>query len=48
MNEAKERMEQLIKRLNETSYAYYVLDNPIISDMQWDQMYDELKKLEKD
>ena len=48
MNEARERMEQLIKRLNETSYAYYVLDNPIISDMQWDQLYDELKKLEQE
>ena len=41
-------MEQLVRRLNETSYAYYVLDDPIISDMQWDQMYDELKKLESE
>ena len=40
------RMRALVKRLKETSYAYYVLDQPIISDMQWDQMYDELKKLE--
>ena len=48
MSEARERMEQLVRRLNETSYAYYVLDNPIISDMQWDQMYDELKKLESE
>ena len=43
---AQERMQELVKRLNETAYAYYVLDNPVISDMQWDQMYDELKKLE--
>ena len=43
---AQERMQELVKRLNVTAYAYYVLDNPVISDMQWDQMYDELKKLE--
>ena len=42
----QERMQELVKRLNETAYAYYVLDNPVISDMQWDQMYDELKRLE--
>ena len=46
MSEPMNRMRQLVDRLKETSYAYYVLDNPIISDMQWDQMYDELKKLE--
>ena len=40
------RMRQLVDRLKETSYAYYVLDNPVISDMQWDRMYDELKALE--
>ncbi|MBO4470234.1 MAG: NAD-dependent DNA ligase LigA [Clostridia bacterium] len=46
MNEAQERMQELVRKLNETAYAYYVLDNPVISDMQWDHLYDELKKLE--
>ena len=47
MEEKKtERMRELIRRLNETSYAYYVLDDPVISDMQWDRMYDELRELE--
>ena len=46
MNAARERMEALVRRLNETAYAYYVLDQPVISDMQWDQLYDELKALE--
>ena len=46
MNSAMERMHELVKRLNETAYAYYVLDNPVISDMQWDRLYDELKLLE--
>ena len=43
----RKRMEELIQKLNDASHAYYVLDNPYISDMQWDRMYDELKKLEE-
>ena len=39
----KARMQELVKRLNETAHAYYVLGEPVISDMQWDAMYDELK-----
>ena len=46
MSEQETRMTELVRRLNETAYAYYVLDNPVISDMQWDRMYDELKALE--
>ena len=46
MNDEMNRMLELVRRLKETSYAYYVLDNPVISDMQWDRLYDELKKLE--
>ena len=46
MSTAQERMQELVRQLNETAYAYYVLDNPVISDMQWDRMYDELKRLE--
>ena len=40
----KARMQELVKRLNETAHAYYVLGEPVISDMQWDAMYDELTK----
>ena len=47
MKEAAEaRMRELVDRLKETSYAYYVLDDPLISDMQWDQLYEEPKALE--
>ena len=42
------RMAELVRELKETAYAYYVLDNPVISDMQWDRMYDELVALEKE
>ncbi|MBR4082403.1 MAG: NAD-dependent DNA ligase LigA [Clostridia bacterium] len=48
MSDYVTRMRPLVDRLNETAYAYYVLGEPIISDMQWDQMYDELVKLEKE
>ncbi len=41
-------MRPLIDRLNETAHAYYVLGESIISDMQWDKMYDELLALEKE
>ena len=48
MKEAAEaRMRELVDRLKETSYAYYVLDDPLISDMQWDQLYEELKDRKK-
>ena len=40
------RMKELIREISKASYAYYVLDNPYISDMQWDKLYDELKALE--
>ena len=42
----EKRMKELVQELNRASHAYYVLDNPYISDMQWDRMYDELKALE--
>ncbi len=41
-----DEMRALVDRLNETSHAYYVLDNPIISDAEWDRLYDRLKALE--
>lgn len=41
-------MQELVKRLNEANYRYYVLDDPTISDDQWDDMYSELKRLESE
>ena len=40
------RMRELVDRLNETAYQYYTLDDPTISDAEWDALYDELVKLE--
>ena len=42
-----DRMRELVDRLNETAYQYYTLDNPTISDAEWDALYDELIKLEQ-
>lgn len=41
------RMEELVKTLNKYAYEYYVLDNPTVSDSEYDKLYDELKNLEK-
>ncbi|MFC6334847.1 NAD-dependent DNA ligase LigA [Paenibacillus septentrionalis] len=45
-NQDQQRMEQLIKELNEHNYSYYTLDAPTISDAEYDRLYDELVALE--
>ncbi len=42
-----EKMKQLVDLLNDYAYKYYVLDEPVISDSQYDALYDELVALEK-
>lgn len=42
----RSRMLELVEELNKYSYEYYVLDNPTISDKEYDKKYDELKALE--
>ena len=46
-NELKE-MQELVNELNKHCYNYYVLDNPTISDAEYDVLYDKLLKMEKD
>ena len=43
----QKRMRELIERLNRYAYEYYVLDNPTVSDKEYDELYDELIALEK-
>ena len=43
-----DRMQELVNRLNETAYQYYTLDAPTVSDKEWDAMYDELTRLERE
>ena len=40
------RIKELVDILNKVSYAYYAKDNPIMSDKQYDDYYDELANLE--
>ena len=44
---AKDRMCELVEKLNDLAYRYYVLDEPIVSDKEYDALYDELVALEK-
>jgi DNA ligase (NAD+) len=45
--QAQLRIELLTKQLNDHNYRYYVLDNPAISDYEFDQLLKELESLEK-
>ena len=42
------RMKELISIINKYNYYYYVLDNPVIADREYDAIYDELVALEKE
>lgn len=47
MDKIKERINDLILKINQASYEYYVNDNPSITDQEYDDYYNELLKLEK-
>ncbi|WP_427340256.1 NAD-dependent DNA ligase LigA [Caloranaerobacter sp. DY30410] len=44
----KERIRELVDIINDLNYHYYVLDNPKVSDKEYDKLYDELVKLEEE
>ena len=41
-------MRELVDWLNETAYQYYTLDDPTVSDREWDAKYDELVRMERE
>ncbi len=45
--EARERIEKLKKEIEEHNHSYYVLNNPVISDFDYDILLNELDTLEK-
>lgn len=45
--EAKKRHQELVEILEKYSYEYYVLDNPSVSDAEYDDKLSELENLEK-
>jgi len=46
--EFKEQMEKLIAELNRYNYHYYTLDQPLVSDKEYDALYDQLVALERE
>ena len=42
----QERMRHLGDEIRDHQYRYYVLDKPVISDGEFDQLWQELLKLE--
>ena len=42
----KQKIENLKNALNKYAYNYYVLDNPLISDFEYDKLFNELKEFE--
>src|SRR5262245_8720940 len=43
----KDQIEELRRQIREHEYRYYVLDQPVISDYEFDQLMRELKELEE-
>ena len=44
----QERMNELIKIINEADYNYHTLDNPTISDQEYDSYLRELFEIEEE
>lgn len=42
------RIKELVSILQKASYAYYGLDKPLMSDKEYDDLYDEVSALEKE
>ncbi len=47
LNEARQKVRELSKKINEHNHRYYVLAQPVISDYDFDMMLEELIFLEK-
>lgn len=48
MEEKRQRMQELVERLNAASRAYYQEDREEMSNFEYDRLYDELVKLEEE
>ena len=47
IQQAKRRVAQLREQINHHNYRYYVLDNPEVSDAEYDSLMQELRSLEE-
>ncbi len=43
-----DKMKEIVEKLNKYAHEYYVLDNPTVSDKEYDALYDQLVKMEKE
>ncbi len=43
----KQRIDELRRKINRSNYQYYVLNEPLIADYEYDQLFRELSDLEK-
>lgn len=48
MQNIKDRLKNLKKIIQEHDHAYYLLDDPLISDHEYDSLFQELKKIESE
>ena len=48
MQNKLERMKELVEVLNEASKAYYQEDREVMSNLEYDRLYDELQRLEQE
>ena len=48
MDKKKQRMQELVELLNKAAKAYYQEATEIMSNFEYDKLYDELLELEKD
>jgi DNA ligase (NAD+) len=47
VSRASERIEQLRQEISQHNYRYYVLNDPLVSDAEYDALMDELRALEE-
>ena len=47
LEDFKNKMNDLIEKINKASYEYYALDEPTITDQEYDDMYNELLRIEE-
>ena len=44
----QQRLKELRQRISKLSYEYYTLDNPTVTDYEYDMLYRELETIEKE
>lgn len=46
-NDIKKQIEELKEKINYHNHKYYILDNPVISDAEYDKLFRKLRELEE-